>query len=284
MRTFFAAAAVLITLVLAAVAVPAMWVDRNVVQEDGFVALTTPMGADPAFQKRLVADTVDTLMTGGLIPDYLVALARPVLESAAESLTGHPEYPAAWTETMRKSHELSFADPGTLPPEADATTLTMDIAPLVGLLAKQVAESTMLPVEAPDQLLINVGEPGQRPAMERVSAFAPLGYAAAAAAGIALVVALVVARRRWSVLAWTGAGALVLAGLWKLAADAAAGAATAAPNADKVAETFMTEFAAVATAGFEQWILVAAVAGAALLVIALVVRSLGARRRVTDGT
>ncbi len=283
MRTFVSAVAVLIGLLLAAVAVPAMWVDRNVVQEDGFVALTTPMGTDPAFQKRLVADTVDTLMSSGLIPDYLMALARPVLESAAESLTGLPEYPAAWTETMRKSHELSFADPGTLPPEADATTLTMDIAPLVGLLAKQVADSTMLPVEAPDQLLINVGEPDQRPAMERVFAFAPLGYAAAAAAGIAFAIALVIARRRWSVIAWTGAGALVLAGLWKLAADAAAGAATAAPNADKVAETFMTEFAAAATAGFEQWILVAAATGAALLVVGLIGRSVASRRRASGG-
>ncbi|RNL55352.1 hypothetical protein [Arthrobacter oryzae] len=283
MRTFVSAAAVLIGLVLAAVAVPAMWADRNVVQEGGFVALTAPLGKDPAFQKRLAAATVDTLMSGDLIPDYLMALARPVLETAADSLTGLPDYPSAWAETVRKSHRLSFADPGTLPPEADATTLTLDIGPLVGLLAKQVADSTKLPVEAPDQVLIDVGEPTQRQVIERVSAFAPMGYAVTAAAGIAFAIALVAARRRWSVLAGTGAGALVLAGLWKLAADAAAGAAIATSSAEKVAGTFTKEFAAAATASFEQWILVAAVAGAALLVIGLIARSVGARRRVSGG-
>ena len=46
-RTFVSAVAVLIGLVLAAVAVPAMWVDRNIVQEDGFVAFTAPLGQGP---------------------------------------------------------------------------------------------------------------------------------------------------------------------------------------------------------------------------------------------
>ena len=60
-RTFVSAVAVLIGLVLAAVAVPAMWVDRNIVQEDGFVAFTAPLGKDPAFQERLAAAAVGSL-------------------------------------------------------------------------------------------------------------------------------------------------------------------------------------------------------------------------------
>ena len=60
MRTFVSAVAVLIGLAMAAVAVPAMWVDRNIVQEDGFVALTAPLGKDPAFQQRLAAAAVNS--------------------------------------------------------------------------------------------------------------------------------------------------------------------------------------------------------------------------------
>ena len=46
------------------------------------------------------------------IPEALTGLVTPVLESAARSLTTMPGYPDAWTETLRKSHRLNFADPG----------------------------------------------------------------------------------------------------------------------------------------------------------------------------
>ena len=64
LRTFVSAAAVLIGLLMAAVAVPAMWVDQNIVQEEGFVALTAPLGKDPAFQQRLATAAVDGLAAG----------------------------------------------------------------------------------------------------------------------------------------------------------------------------------------------------------------------------
>ena len=155
LRTFVSAAAVLVGLLMAAVAVPAMWADRNIVQEDGFVALTAPLGKDPAFQQRLATAAVDSVASGANIPDFLTELARPVLDNAAQSLTGLPGYSDAWAETLRKSHRLTFADPSTLPPEADGTSsLTLDVAPLVGLVAKQVSAATTLPLEAPGQVLI----------------------------------------------------------------------------------------------------------------------------------
>ena len=109
-------------------------------QEDGFVALAAPLGKNPAFQKRLATAAVNSIDTGGAIPAQLAELVRPVLESAATSLTGLPGYPAAWEETLRKSHRLNFADPASLPPEAgSSTSLTLDVAPLVALVAKQIS-------------------------------------------------------------------------------------------------------------------------------------------------
>ncbi|WP_427129986.1 hypothetical protein [Pseudarthrobacter sp. S9] len=280
MRTFVSTAAVLIGLLMAAVAVPAMWVDRNIVQEDGFVALTGPLGKDPAFQQRLAAAAVGSLGSGDRIPEALAETARPILENAAQSLTGLPGYPDAWAETLRKSHRLTFADPSALPPEADGTTsLTLDVAPLVRLVAKQVSDATTLPLEAPDQVLIHIGQSNQRQLIERVAAYAPMGYAVALGAGIAFALAFVAARRRWAVLAGTGAGALVLAGVWKLASDAAGGAVAGTSSGNEVAETFKSEFVSASAASFGQWILAAAVAGAALLVAGLVVRVAGGRRR-----
>ncbi|WP_426978866.1 hypothetical protein ACQCSU_06215 [Pseudarthrobacter sp. O4] len=279
MRTFVSAMAVLIGLLMAAVAVPAMWVDRNIVQEDGFVALTGPLGKDPAFQQRLAAAAVNSL-SADQIPEALTELARPVLDNAAQSLTTLPGYSEAWTETLRKSHRLSFADPNTLPAEVDGvSSLTLDVAPLVGLVATHVADATGLPLEAPEQVLINIGQSNQRQVIEQVSAYAPMGYAVAVGAAIALALAFVAARRRWTVLAGTGAGALVLAGVWKLASDAVGRAAEDTSSGNAVAEIFKREFVAASAANFGQWILSAAVAGAVLLVLGLVLRTVRGRRR-----
>jgi hypothetical protein len=280
LRTFVSAAAVLIGLLMAAVAVPAIWVDRNIVQEDGFVALAAPLGKDPVFQRRLATAAVGSLSAGNRIPEALSEQALPILETAAQSLTGMPGYPDAWAETLRKSHRLTFADPGTLPAEADgATSLTLDVAPLVGLVAKQVSDTTKLPLTAPEQVLIHIGQSNQRQAVERVAAYAPMGYAVAIGAVIAFLLALVAARRRWTVLAGTGAGALVLAGAWKLAADAAGGALAGTSSGNEVADIFKREFVSASTGSFGQWILIVAVAGGVLLVVGLVLRVVAGPRR-----
>ena len=279
MRTFVSAVAVLIGLVLAAVAVPAMWVDRHIVQQDGFVAFAAPLGKDPVFQERLAAAAVGSL-GAERIPAALGGLVTPILESAARSLTSMPGYPEAWTETLRKSHQLNFTDPSAPPAEeVTATSLTLDLAPLVGLVAKQVADATTLPLEAPEQLLITIGQPEHRQLLDRVSAFAPMGYALAVGALVAFALAFAAARRRWTVLAGIGLGGLVLAGSWMLAADAVGAAVTATSSGNEVAEIFKSEFVSAASSSFGQWILVAAVAGGVLLAGGLVVRVVGGRPR-----
>lgn len=278
MRTFISAVAVLIGLVMAAVAVPVMWVDRNIVQEEGFVALAAPLGKDPGFQQRLASAAVNSFGSDQ-IPAPVAQLVRPILEDAAQSLSGLPGYPEAWTETLRKSHRLSFADPATLPAEMNGvSSLALDVAPLVGLVATRLAAATSLPLEGPAQVLIPIGQPNQRQMVEQVTAYAPMGYAFAIGSALAFVLALVAARRRWMVLAGTGAGALILAAVWKLAADAVGGVVDGTSSGNAVADIFKHEFVAASTAGFAEWTLVSAGAGAVLLVVGFVLRAAGQRR------
>jgi hypothetical protein len=278
LRTFVSAVAVLIGLVMAAVAVPAMWVDRNVVQEEGFVALAAPLGKDPGFQQRLASAAVNSFGSDQ-IPGPIAQLVRPILEDAAQSLSGLPGYPEAWTETLRKSHRLSFADPATLPAEMNGVSaLALDVAPLVGLVAKRLAAATSLPLEGPEQVLIPIGQPNQRQMVEQITAYAPMGYAVAVGSALALVLALIAARRRWTVLAGTGAGVLILAAVWKLASDGVGGAVDGTSSGNAVADIFKHEFVAASTAGFAQWTLVSAGAGAVLLVVGLMLRASGQRR------
>lgn len=281
MRSFVSALAVVIGLLLSAAAVPAIWVDRNIVQEDGFVALAAPLGKDPAFQQRLAAAAVAGIDTGSAIPEPLAGIVRPLLESAAASLSGLPGYPAAWEETLRKSHRLNFAAAGTAPAEAgSATTVMLDVAPLVGLVTSQISEHSGVSLEAPGETLLTVGQPNQRQQIEQVAAYAPLGYSLAVGAGIAFLLAFVAARRRWTVFVGAGVGALGLAGMWSMGSRFASDTAAGTASGDEIADLFVQEFVAASTRGFGLWITTAAITGAVLVAAGLAGRLLagGARR------
>ncbi|MCU1517466.1 MAG: hypothetical protein JWQ75_2187 [Pseudarthrobacter sp.] len=278
LRTFVSAVALVLGVLLSALAVPAIWVDRNVVQEDGFVALAAPAGQDAEFQQRLAEAAVGTIDTGA-IPAPLAGLVEPVLEAAASTLTGLPGYPAAWEETLRRSHRLSFADASSLPAEASSSSLTLDVAPLVALATKELSRATGLPLDAPEQTLINVGQSDQRQLIERVSAYAPLGYTLAIGAGIALALALIAARRRWTVVFSAGLGALALAGLWALGAQLAKDMAQGAATGNEVADMFSDEFVAAASTSFQSWTTGAAIAGGVLVAVGVVIRIASPGRR-----
>lgn len=279
LRTFVSAVAVVLGVLLSALAVPAIWLDRNVVQEDGFVALAAPLGQDAEFQQRLAAAAVGTIDMGA-IPNALAGMVAPVLEAAAGSLTEVPGYPAAWEETLRKSHRLSFAGPAAVPAGPDSpSSLTLDVAPLVALAMGELARTTGLPLTAPEETLINVGEPEQRQLVERVSAYAPLGYPLAIGAGIAFALALVSARRRWTVVFSVGLAALALAALWGAGSQLARDALLGTASGNGLADMFKDAFVAAASSSFQSWIGGAAMTGGVLVAAALVIRIASPGRR-----
>lgn len=278
MRTFVSALATVLGILLAAVAVPAIWVDRNIVQEDGFVRLAAPLGKDPEFQRKLAAAAVGTIDTGS-VPGFLSGLVEPMLEKAAESLAGLPGYPAAWEETLRRSHRLSFADPAAAQDGASASSLTLDVAPLVALGSEEISRATRLPLNPPEQTLINVGQPAQREWTERLATYAPMGYVLAVGSAVAFLLALVAARRRWTVLLAAGLGGLAVAGLWGLGLQLGSARAQAADTGNAIANMFRDEFLAAAGADFQTWITATAVAGG-VLVAAGIVTLFASRKRV----
>ncbi|MFF2344393.1 hypothetical protein [Pseudarthrobacter sp. NPDC058119] len=278
MRTFVSALATVLGILLAAVAVPAIWVDRNIVQEDGFVHLAAPLGKDPEFQRKLAAAAVGTIDTGS-VPGFLSGLVEPMLEKAAESLTGLPGYPAAWEETLRRSHRLSFADPAAaLQDGASASSLTLDVAPLVALGSEEISRATRLPLNPPEQTLINVGQPAQREWTERLATYAPMGYVLAIGSAVAFLLALVAARRRWTVLVAAGLGGLLVAGLWGFGVQLGSSRAQATDTGNAIANMFRDEFLAAAGADFQSWIATTAVAGG-VLAAAGIVTLFAARKR-----
>jgi hypothetical protein len=268
-RTFVSALATLLAILLAAVAVPAIWLDRNIVQEQGFVELAAPLGADSGFQQGLAAAAVGTIDTSA-VPGFLADLVRPALEDAAARIAGLPGYPAAWEETLRRSHRLSFAAPETEAADTASASLTLDVAPLVALGAEEISRTTRLPLDPPDQTRINVGQPEQKEWTERLSTYAPAGYLLAGGAVVALLLALVAARRRWTVLAGAGLGALVLAAVWTVGWQLGSAAVLARDSGNEIANMFRDRFVAAAAADFQGWTLAAAITGGVLLLVGIV--------------
>lgn len=273
MRSFVSAAATVLAVLLAAVAVPAIWLDRNIVQEQGFVELAAPLGKDSSFQQQLAVAAVATIDTSS-VPGFLSDLVQQVLEDAASALTGLPDYPGAWEETLRKSHRLSFAAPATdHGGTAPASSLTLDVAPLVSLGSAEISRTTRLPLDPPDQTLINVGQPEHKEWTERLTAYAPAGYLLAGGSAIALLLALVAANRSWTVVAGAGAGALLLAAVWTVTSRLASAAIVSADSGNEVANIFRDEFVAAAAADFHGWTIAAGIGGGALLLLGLVAGS-----------
>ena len=217
MRTFVSAVAVLIGLVLAAVAVPAMWVDRNIVQEEGFVALTAPLGKDPVFQQRLAAAAVDSLAaepdprsasrTGHADPGQRGALADE-----------HARLPRGLDRNPAQKPPAHFADPArcrrrlTEPPRSPWMSRRLS-----GWWPSR-SRATTLPLEAPGPGADHIS--GSPTSARSSTAFPPSPRWATplpSARLIAFALAFVAARRRWTVLVGMGVGTLVLAGVWKLA-------------------------------------------------------------------
>lgn len=270
MRTFVSAFATLLAILLAAVAVPAIWLDRNIVQEQGFVELASPLGRNSGFQQGLATAAVGTIDTSA-VPGFLADMVRPALEDAAASMTGLPGYPAAWEETLRRSHRLSFTAPQAEAGQtAPASSLTLDVAPLVALGAEEISRTTRFPLDPPDQTLIDVGQPEQKEWTERLTVYAPAGYLMAAGAAVALLLAVVAARRRWTVLVGAGLGALVLAAVWTVGSQLGSAAVLAADTGNEVANMFRDGFVAAAAADFQGWTLASAITGGMLLLVGVV--------------
>lgn len=279
MRKLVSAAAVVISLLLAAVAVPALWVDSNIVREDGFIALAAPLGTDEAFQKRLSSAAAGSLSSHAEIPAPLALTGQSLLESAAESLSSLPGYPAAWEETLRRSHRLTFADAQAQPVADAPSSITLDLAPLVGLLTERVSASVGIAIDAPDQVLFSVGTPAQHQVLEQAAAYTSLAWVWFVGAAVALALALVAARRRSVVVIFTGLGLLALAGLWHVGMGVGTDIARNQSSGDPIADVFKQELLQSAETGFGHWIVLALIAGAILAATGAVGSMAGARRR-----
>lgn len=292
MRTFVSALAVILALLLTGFAVPAAWTERNIVREGGFVQLTERLGKDPAFQARLAGIAVSNLEARLDLPAPAKELGASLLRDAAQQMSGWPEYPQAWNETVRRSHRLSFAGPAAhsvdgstpsaRPASGDAateTSLVLDLGPLVHLLGDKLRATTGAQLAVPDTAVVGIGGPSQRQLVDSLAAYTPMWWPAGLGAVMALALAVLAARRRSVVLLCTGIGLALLAGLWQASSAFFGGLAAGGLGESAMGALFARELVAGSIAGFAPWIGATAWTGAALFVMGILGLVLRRRKR-----
>lgn len=276
MRTLASAILGLLAVLLTAAAFCGAWLNTNVVTESGFAALGAPLAEDETFQRELASSLATEAAASADVPEPLAELVTPLITSAVENVQALPDYPEAWNESLRRSHALTFSSENGGEPSGN---LTLDVAPLVGLVTETVGSELNVDVPAPEQVPVQIGGAGHpellRNAERAGGAWPVLALAAAAAA----VLALLTARRRSTTLALMGLGAALAGAVLWFGARMVPELVSSQQFSSPVGSAFANAFAGEAAASLSAWTLALMLAGAAVFVVGLLARALGGSRR-----
>lgn len=265
----------LFTTVALAVAVPAAWVQRNLVDENGYTALAQQAAGDPALQSAMAGELTTRAMT--LIAQHSAG-RYPVdssqVHDAAATFTAGPSFPPLFATANQAAHRWLFDDAGSGDAWAvDVAPMLNDsaFAPILSEYNVQVPATLTVPLTASVPHELRQGE------LSRVAAWgkqASLG-AAVLCGGFALLT-LLAARRRGKALTSLGVSALLVgAAGW-------VGIEVAGRYVDYVLNRTTGDLRQIggamvhgAEAGLRQWLNLTLTAGAGLVVFGVIVAVLG---------
>ncbi|THJ65521.1 hypothetical protein E8P82_12325 [Arthrobacter echini] len=278
MRTLVSALLALLALVAAAGGLAAAWIDENLVDESGFVALAAPLAEDAEFQAALTDSLVEEATTTTGLPERITSFVEPLIRNAVTALTDTAGYPAAWDRTLRVSHALTFAQ-APEPGEPAPAIITLDLAPVIGLVTDRLGDGLGVEVPVPEDTTIEVGSL-ERGGMLSWASDAVIAWPVyLTIAGVLAVLAVVVARRRGTTLALLGLGVAGIGVLGVLAGRLLPERLGGAPGMSAVADVFVQGVAARAGTDIAGSSVAVLVAGLMAMAVGIAVRLTFGRRR-----
>ncbi|OBJ73082.1 hypothetical protein [Mycobacterium sp. 1274756.6] len=182
-----------------AVAVPAVWAQRHLVDTDGYGTLAAQAAQDPDLQAAVAAQLTTQAMR---LPESDGADSLQV-HDVAVAYTAGPEFPTQFARVNRAAHRWLFTGAG------QGEDLRLDVAPMLEDSAfrpflDEVPATVTVPVTAtPDAV-----QSGQLRALRVWGPAVSIG--ASLLAALAALGVVVLARRRGSALAWLGVSALLV--------------------------------------------------------------------------
>jgi hypothetical protein len=271
----------LVTTLALAVAVPAMWAQKNVIDPDGYAALAASAAEDPRLQEAMASEL--TTQASALISEGGDDLSSGLIRGVASAYTASPAFPGQFAQANRIAHRWMFTDSAQRAEGTDDQWV-VDLAPM---LADASFQQTLanLNIEVPDTLTVPVtvsNLEGLRPGQLRMlSKWGPwVSVGSAILAGFFGLLTLATARSRGKALAALGVSALLVgAGGWaglelvRRYIDDALDRTTG--DVREVADVMVVH----AEDGLHQWLNLTLAAGGLLVVLGIVVAMLGGLRR-----
>ena len=191
---------------LGALWLPGAWIERNVVDQEGFLSITQPLAEDATLQRSLTDSAVDEALDHELVPGFVSDRATPLLQEQASKVTGTEAYTEVWDRAMVELHGALFT-PGASP-------LDVDLLPLIDSLLTGVEDTLPLidDLPRPGEASVTLASIPDVPLLHRATVLDPWAHRTGPIALGLAVLAVLVAGHRRLMLTLAGIGA-VLAGL-----------------------------------------------------------------------
>ncbi len=265
----------LFTTVALAVAVPAAWAQRNLVDENGYAALAQQAAGDPALQSAMAGEL--TTRTMALIAEHgggQYPVDSSQVHDAAAAFTAGPSFPPLFATANRAAHRWLFADAGS------GDSWSLDVAPMLNdsAFAQILSEHNVtVPATLPVPLTASVPHSLRQGELSRVAAWgkwASLG--AVALCVVCALLTLLAARRRGKALTSLGVSALLVGAAGWVGIEVTGRYTNAALNRTtgdirQIADVMVRG----AESGLRDWLNLTLAAGAGLVVFGVIVAVLG---------
>ena len=205
----------LVTTVALAVAIPAVWLQLNIVNEGGYAALAQNAAGDPALQSAMTAELTTRAMAliaargGGRYP-----VDSSQVHDVASAFTAGREFPPLFAQANRAAHAWLFTEPR---PGQNDNQWVLDVAPMLRDASfQQVLSSHDVTVPADLTVPVTVSLPStfrslRQGELSRLAKWGPwVTIGATALSGLFALLTLAAARRRGKALTGLGVSALLV--------------------------------------------------------------------------
>ena len=198
----------LVTTAALTVAVPAVWAQLNIVDEDGYAVLATSAAQDPRLQNAMAAELTTQVIALGDSKGY--PLNPQLVSAVASSYTRNSGFGGQFARANRIAHQWMFT--GAKPSGDSTDKWLVDVAPMLsdpsfaatlGNLDLEVPEAMTVPITVDTPEL----QPGTLRSLARWGPW--VSGAAAAATAVLALLTLAAARSRSKALIALGVSALL---------------------------------------------------------------------------
>lgn len=207
LRDLLAAALLVVATCIGCLCLPSDWLQRNVVDEDGFLAITQPLGEDRELQRSLSDLAVEDLLDQWWIPGIASDQVEPYAQDAAADATSSGAYQQMWDESMVEMHAGLFA-PGD-------SELQVDLEPVLDAILESVEGQlpSGVDVPRPESAKVPLASIPDVPALRFVADYAAFGGWSWLPAVLLAAVALGIAAHRRAALVGVGVAGMIVGAL-----------------------------------------------------------------------